>query len=242
VHFRRLVEGNVYRIPDQIDDAHPTLVWLLGETDVLALPPRCLVYPTVEKQSFTYLIHTPTAPTFLTELQTAFPTGRLSGTITSPLTGQTLYEEFTMTTGESTSHRLPIRFGDVIELVANPLISMTETAVRVVPTWQAAAQPEADYTLFVHLYPAGEEDNPPLIQLDKQPCLPTSQWRPGELIQERYSLPLPRDRPSGNYALVLGWYTWPTLERLLPDSGAVLEGDRLLLAELSFPDSVRSPP
>jgi hypothetical protein len=72
--------------------------------------------------------------------------------------------------------------------------------------------------------------------------LPTSQWRPGELIQERYSLHLPRDLPSGNYTLALGWYTTPALERLSPDSGAVLEGDRFLLAQLSFPDGIRRPP
>jgi hypothetical protein len=239
-----LVEGDVFLVPNQVDDAHPTLDWLLRGTAVRAFPPTCLVCPTAGERPFTYLIHTPTAPSFLTTLRTTFPTGRLSAAITSPLTGQTLYEAFTVAEGQSSivSPPLPILFGEAIQLVTAPTIRVATTAVSIHLTWQAVARPAADHTLFVHFYPAGEEKSPPLSQLDVQPCLPTGQWRPGDVIQEAYVLALPADLPPGDYTLALGWYTWPTLERLPLTSGAALEGNRFLVAKLSFPDSLWQTP
>jgi hypothetical protein len=231
-----LVEGNAFLVPDQIDDAHPTFDWLLRDTAVRAFPPHCLVYPTGGKIPFTYVVHTPAAPAFMDTLQNAFPVGQSSASVTSPVTGQALYEAFTVAEGQPSidNRPLPVQFGEIIQLVSGPLITVTETAVLIDLTWQAAAQPTADHTLFVHFYPGGEENSPPLAQLDVQPCLPTGRWQPGDVVQERYTLSLPPDLPPGAYTLALGWYTWPTFARLPLIAGASLEGNRLLLAELSY--------
>ncbi|MBK8988397.1 MAG: hypothetical protein IPM39_20410 [Chloroflexi bacterium] len=236
-----LAEGDVFLVPNQIDESHPTLDWLLHDTAVRPLPPDCFVYPADGERTFTYLIHTPSAPDALTALQTAFPTGQTTAAVVSPLTGQTLYERFngqwSIVNGR-TRLRNPqseITFG-AIQLVNSPVVGVTETAVLIPLVWYAADQPTGDHTLFVHLYPAGQENGPPLAQLDVQPCLPTAQWRPGDAITETYALPLPPDLPPGDYTLALGWYTWPTFERL-PVAGttAVLPNNRLLLQSITLP-------
>ena len=59
-------------------------------------------------------------------------------------------------------------FGDAIQLLAQPEIEVSESAVTVPLTWQAGGQPAADHTYFIHLYRAGAEDEPPVAQLDQQ--------------------------------------------------------------------------
>jgi hypothetical protein len=244
-----LEAGDVFIVPHQIDDAPPTLDWLLRDTAVRSLPPDCYIYSTGEERPFTYLIHTPSAPDTLPALQTTFPTGQPGPTIVSPLTGQTLYQTFkgqwsmvnsqsstAVSQSEIRNPKSEIIFSPALQLANSPIISVTETAVLIPLVWYAADQPTADHTLFVHLYPAGQENGPPLAQLDVQPCLPTAQWRPGDAITETYALPLPPDLPPGDYTLAMGWYTWPSFERL-PVSGttAVLSNDRLFLQSLALP-------
>lgn len=232
----KLAQGDLFLIPDQIDAAHPTLDWLLRETAVRSLPPDCLAYPVAGERPFTYLIHTPSAPDTLAALQAAFPGGALGERIVSPLTGQTLYQSFT--NGQALivkGHGAMGRFGEGIELAGEPVVEVGETAVSITLTWQAVARPETDHTLFFHLYPSGQEDAPPVAQLDIAPCLPTGQWQPGDAIAERYALPLPADLPPGDYTLALGWYTWPTFARLaLVGETAVLPDHRLILQTITL--------
>jgi hypothetical protein len=233
-----LAEGDVFMVPNQIDDAHPTLDWLLGTTAVRGLPPGCLVYPAGAARPFTYLLYAPAAPNSLAALQSAFPGGRAGAAIHSPRTGHLLYQSFSaarLPSPSSAAIGAP-HFGAAIRLAGREPISITETAVHVPLTWQAVARPTADHTLFIHLYRAGAENSPPLAQLDVQPCLPTGQWRPGDAIEERYALPLPPDLPRGDYTLALGWYTWPTFARLPVSSAtAVLPDHRLPLDAMALP-------
>lgn len=232
----KLAQGDLFLIPNQIDEAHPTLDLLLRETAVRSLPPGCLAYSVAGERPLTYLIHTPSAPDTLAALQAAFPGGAPGERIVSPLTGQTLYQSFTNRQPPIVNRQWSMgRFGAGIELAGEPGVEVGETAVAISLTWQAVARPEADHTLFFHLYPAGQEDSPPLAQLDVAPCLPTGQWRPGDAIAERYTLPLPPDLPPGDYTLALGWYTWPTFERLgLVGETAVLPNHRLSLQTITL--------
>ncbi len=73
-------------------------------------------------------------------------------------------------------------------------------------------------------------------KLDVQPCLPTTEWQTGDLIRDHYRLALPPlSLPStssggdNGYAIALGWYTWPTYERLSLESEDSLENGRYLL-------------
>jgi hypothetical protein len=51
--------------------------------------------------------------------------------------------------------------------------------------------------------------------LDRPPAgYPTTDWRVGEVVVDRYVVALPADMGSGNYRLMTGWYYLPTLERL----------------------------
>jgi hypothetical protein len=99
--------------------------------------------------------------------------------------------------------------------LGQPEIEVSESAITIPLTWQAIGQPSADYTYFIHLYRAGAEEEPPVAQLDQQPCLPTSQWHEGEIVMETAVLSLPPDLPPDDYTLGLGWYSWPSFERLL---------------------------
>lgn len=91
--------------------------------------------------------------------------------------------------------------------------------------WRATAQPDRDYTVFVHLLSGQEQiggaDSPPLSG-----DYPTRLWRAGDVVPDYRELPLPADFPPGDYLLAIGWYD--------PQSGARLQrrdgdGDAVLL-------------
>ncbi|HLH73659.1 MAG TPA: glycosyltransferase family 39 protein, partial [Chloroflexota bacterium] len=114
------------------------------------------------------------------------------------------------------SSRLAV-FQGVIALVA-----ATATPNQVAPgqplsvtlEWLALQHPSEDETVFLHLRDA---KNQTVAQMDRQPTggsLPTSQWRPGDLVWDRYSLALPASLPPGQYHLVTGLYQLKTLKRL----------------------------
>jgi len=80
--------------------------------------------------------------------------------------------------------------------------------------WLAlSAMPEV-YTGFLHLVgPDGQ-----LITQDDHELgrgfYRTLYWRPGEVVREKYTLALPKEISSGEYALRAGVYDFPALERL----------------------------
>jgi hypothetical protein len=85
-------------------------------------------------------------------------------------------------------------------------------------TWQPLRAFNQNWKVFAHLVDA---DNNVLAQFDGYPqggTYPTSQWIPGEIIQDRYPLLLPAEFSPGPYRLYLGLYDEETLVRL-PVSG-----------------------
>jgi hypothetical protein len=86
--------------------------------------------------------------------------------------------------------------------------------------WRALAAPSAAYTVFVHL---GPPNQPPLAQHDQQPlngALPTTDWVPGEMIDDVVLTPLPTSLPPGSYAVYVGLYQAATATRLTLGNGA----------------------
>jgi mannosyltransferase len=105
--------------------------------------------------------------------------------------------------------------------------------------WAAARQPDADYTMFLHLCrdcelpPVASDDAPPL--LGYPPAGRTSTWIVGDPVHDERALSLPRDLPPGRYRLLLGVYPLgqPAPEaRLSVDGEQVLGNGRLLLGEV----------
>jgi hypothetical protein len=71
-----------------------------------------------------------------------------------------------------------------------------------------------DYTVFIQLL---NEQDQIVKQIDSWPVqgtFPTSQWQPGEAVDDAYVLDLPSDLPPGHYQLQAGWYLLATARRL----------------------------
>jgi hypothetical protein len=90
--------------------------------------------------------------------------------------------------------------------------------VRLNVLWQALKPLDEDYTVFVHAVDGegtiwGQRDTEP-----QEGEYPTTEWRLGEIVQDRYELQIDVDGPREGYQLVVGLYDSETEERLrLPD-------------------------
>ncbi len=87
--------------------------------------------------------------------------------------------------------------------------------ITLLARWQALRPLSQDYTVFFHALGSdgqrwGQQDTMP-----QDGKLPTSQWRPGQVVQDRYQVILAPDAPiGGDYRYLLGLYRWQTGERL----------------------------
>jgi hypothetical protein len=73
--------------------------------------------------------------------------------------------------------------------------------------WTSLKRSPLDYTVFVHVVDASgqtvaQEDRPPLHGFAA-----TRIWQPGQQIVDDYTIKLPADLPSGQYAIQVGLYT-----------------------------------
>lgn len=96
--------------------------------------------------------------------------------------------------------------------------------------WQARAEMDRDYTVFVHMLDA---DGNIVAQSDHQPQAgnyPTSIWDAGERVRDEFALNLPNDLANGKYQIKIGWYDLETGARLSArDASDQILGDHILL-------------
>jgi hypothetical protein len=88
------------------------------------------------------------------------------------------------------------------------------SSLHVTLTWRTQKPLPTDYTIFTHLT---APDGFVKAQSDRQPLAgawPISRWQPGELVADRYDLPLEAGITSGEYLLLAGLYDPATGERL----------------------------
>ena len=103
--------------------------------------------------------------------------------------------------------------------------------VAVQLSWQALQTLDEDYTVFVHLLgPDGQVHG----QVDAWPVSgtrATSTWKPGEAIDDFYSVRVDANAPRGEYQVEIGLYLLATGERLpIRNVDGEPTSDRVLLA------------
>lgn len=85
--------------------------------------------------------------------------------------------------------------------------------------WESLQAVQDNYQVFVHILNANDDK---LAQRDGQPVQwmrPTSTWRPGERIVDRYGMMLPADLPVGSYTIAVGLYDPVSGQRLPVSAG-----------------------
>jgi len=130
-----------------------------------------------------------------------------------------------------------VDFGGQVQLAGYDL-EHAVGVLRLTLWWQALQAPQADYTVFVHLFDPTTEAV--VVQSDAQPrggTFPTFWWVAGEVVSDTVTLPL-ESVPEGTYRLAVGLYD-ATLTRL-PASAA--GGQRLAADRAILPESVEIQP
>jgi hypothetical protein len=86
--------------------------------------------------------------------------------------------------------------------------------LRVTLYWQTQGELEGVYSSFVHLV---DGEGQGVAGSDQQPggaFYPTDLWRPGEILRDEHVFTVPPETPPGTYRLLVGMYSYPSLEPL----------------------------
>ena len=107
-------------------------------------------------------------------------------------------------------------FGDAFELtsvILNPSRGVTGEPVRVTALFKVLNKIDVDYMIFVHVEDMdGRVDR---LNVDHPPRMkPTSQWQPGETVQDIFDIPILPGMPVRGLSLVLGFWDPKTDQRL----------------------------
>lgn len=114
-----------------------------------------------------------------------------------------------------------------------PRLLCPPAPLRLTVYWQARAQPQAQYTVFVHLL---DETGQIRGQVDRVPMdgtRPTTGWLPGEVIRDEFVLPIPTETTGGSYRIQIGMYDATTMRRLTTSPA----GDQVLLPDVVVVES-----
>ena len=109
-------------------------------------------------------------------------------------------------------------------------VEESDTEIELTFYWQASANPDFDYSVFVHLL---DENGIVVAQIDGAPgeaihYLPIA-WDEGDIIADTRLLTVPPDFPSETYAFRIGVYNWATGERFPAFVENVPVGDFVIL-------------
>jgi 4-amino-4-deoxy-L-arabinose transferase-like glycosyltransferase len=98
--------------------------------------------------------------------------------------------------------------------------------------WRTRGPVAGDYTVFAHLLDGGYTMHG---GHDGRPDPPTSDWTPGQIVEDHHRFDVPAAAPPGVYQLEVGLYTRPDFDRLALLAAEGAEGaDRLLLGPLEI--------
>jgi 4-amino-4-deoxy-L-arabinose transferase-like glycosyltransferase len=243
--------SEVFLSPELLTNpAHAAFNLLLSGTPVRHFPgPACLTYLDRPARPVTYVVDALNDRQTFDRVHALFPGGREGPTIYHAVDPWPLYQIFEVPAGSPAvppEHPARASFGDALQLVGydldrralHPGDTLTLTLY-----WRALKPLDADYVIFVHLYPPGEEaglppaGSAPVAQVDGPPCgglYPTSRWEANDVVVDMRSLSLPPDQAAADAVLGLGVYGWPSLERLpIAGTDAILPENRLRLATVT---------
>lgn len=118
-----------------------------------------------------------------------------------------------------------------LEITPNP-VSPGETT-NITLYWEVLETTSSDYTVFIHLL---DSEGDLITQFDRPAGgteNPTSAWKAAQIMRDTYPLSVPEETPTGEYALRLGMYTWPSLERLPITIDNADVGDHINIATIT---------
>ncbi|MFN2289814.1 MAG: ArnT family glycosyltransferase [Anaerolineae bacterium] len=228
-----------------IDPDHPAIVYnAQRRPGIRGFDGRaCLVLPEETEAETIYVIVPGEDATSLDALRIAFPQGDIVAE--GPLHYNQPYFLAYQVPPDSTpqispSHPLEATWGDRLKLLGYDLdedVYRPGDTIHLTLYLQALEEMGVDYTLFVHLLgPENPATGSSLWgQDDSEPCrrsYPTSVWRPGEILRDKYAIPIPSEAETGNYEVRVGFYLLETLTRLpaVDAAGLPVPDDSVLLA------------
>lgn len=186
-------EGNLVAQSDSIpgDGAYPTTTWLPGETVAdnhqLVLPDNLAT----GRYDLAIGLHDPD-----------------NGERLITRDGESAVRLATIDV-QGISHRMGEDFGEFATLLgfdlANDRLAPGD-AVEMTLYWRARAQTTASYIVSVQVF---GENKTIVAQADTVPgggAFPMTNWQPGEIIVDSYTIRLPADLPAGQYPIVLTMY------------------------------------
>ncbi len=218
-------EERVYVSPPPPD--HPSILLLSDQREgIRGYNGRaCIVLPARAEHGVTYVVVPGEDKNSLNLLPWYFPEGDVVGE------GPLYYHEpyflaFRVPAGAEVqvdpSHQLAVNWDDKIKLLGYDLDASTYKAgetIHLTLYYQALSGMNVSYTTFAHLWgqPNPATGGPIWGQDDTEPCrrgYPTSSWDVGEIVVDNLEIPISAEAPSGDYSVVIGFYQWPSLERL----------------------------
>ncbi len=180
----------------------------------------------------------------LTLLHSVYPEGRLSLQARYGGKPAVAFEVPAYVTPRVTpQHRLLSSLGNQVGLVGFDLDTKhyrPGDTIHLALYWRPLRKMKESYTVFTHVVgPLNPETGNPIWgQADMLPgagSYPTNNWDKGEMIIDRYAIPLREDTPPGKYELEIGMYLLKTGKRLPVVVGDLnTETDRVLLATIDI--------
>ncbi len=124
--------------------------------------------------------------------------------------------------------RSPVRFDSLAQLIAAEARQQNDQ-IEVILWWEAQAETNTDYTVFVHLL---DQNGQLVAQQDAPPNSnrsPTSIWQAGDVVRDSHTIPL-AETAAGPYQIFIGLYDRFTGQRLTASQdGRPLPNNTVLL-------------
>jgi hypothetical protein len=206
---------------------HPTIIFHSHQReDVTGYNGRvCLVLPSSSGSGTTYVIVPEEDRNSLSTLRTAFPDGDMMAEGPRYL-GQAYFLAYRIPGATeplvTPTRRIEAQWRSGMALLGYDLDAAGYEAggtILLTLYYQSLSPVDANYTAFVHLLgpPNPAAGSPIWGQVDAEPCAycyPTSYWEKGQFVIDHLEIAIPADAPPGAYDLAMGFYQWPTLDRL----------------------------